>query len=63
MRVMRGPTGHRIGQSHPKARLTDEQVETIRRVYASGTVGYEILGRAFKTSPWTIRDIVKERTR
>jgi hypothetical protein len=60
---MRGPTGHRIGESHHRARLTDKQVETIRRLHASGTIGYELLARAFKCGASTVRDIVKERTR
>lgn len=63
MRIRRAPSGHRIGESHQRAKLTDEQVETIRRVYASGTVGYELLARAFKCGASTVRDIVKERTR
>lgn len=48
---------------HHRAKLTDDQVEQIRRLYSTGTLGYGILARAMKSSPSTIRDIVKQRTR
>lgn len=48
---------------HHRAKLTDDQVRMIRRLYASGTVGYRLLARAFNTSQFTIRDIVKYWTR
>lgn len=48
---------------HHRAKLTDEQVRTIRRLYASGTLSYGILARAFKCGESTIRDIVKCWTR
>jgi DNA invertase Pin-like site-specific DNA recombinase len=48
---------------HHRAKLTDEQVRTIRRLYASGTIGYRLLAKAFKCSQWTIRDIVRYWTR
>lgn len=48
---------------HHRAKLTDEQVREMRRLYASGTVGYKILARVFRCSEWTVRDIVKYWTR
>lgn len=48
---------------HHRAKLTDEQVQTVRRLYSTGTLGYRILARAMKCSQWTVRDIVKNRTR
>lgn len=63
MLIRRTASGHRIGETHHRAKLTDEQVEKIRNLYATGTIGYVLLGRAFRVSPWTIRDIVKEWTR
>lgn len=48
---------------HHRAKLTDEQVRTIRKLYASGTIGYVLLSRVFGCGESTIRDIVKHWTR
>jgi hypothetical protein len=44
---------------HHRAKLSDEQVREIRRLHATGNVGYRILARVFGISQWTVRDIVK----
>lgn len=55
--------GKRRGESHPKARLTDEDCELIRSAYASGMFTYQQLADKFDCSKSTIRDIIKFRTR
>jgi DNA invertase Pin-like site-specific DNA recombinase len=48
---------------HHRAKLTPDQVREMRRLYASGTLGYRILARVFGCGQSTVRDIVKYWTR
>jgi DNA invertase Pin-like site-specific DNA recombinase len=59
----RNHTGHRVGQDHHRAKLSDEQVAKIRRMYKYRVVGYDVLAREFGCGASTIRDIVQYRTR
>jgi hypothetical protein len=61
--ITRNQTGHRCGRSHPKAKLTTDQVVEIRKLYEGGGFGYEVLALAFSCGISTVRDIVKYRTR
>lgn len=61
--ITRGITGHRIGASHQKAKLTTEQVQAMRRDYLAGGWGYEALACKYKCGVSTARDIVQYRTR
>jgi hypothetical protein len=61
--IKRGPTGHRCGESHPRAKLTDEKVEEMRVKYEKGEGGYETLARLFGCGISTARDICTYRTR
>lgn len=54
--------GHRAGETHPCAKLTDEQVDLIREQHDQG-IGYRRLARMFDTPKSTIRDIVLCRRR
>lgn len=54
---------YKNNQSHHRAKLTDEQVAKIRRMYRRNVVGYKALAQEFGCSEWTIRDIVTYRTR
>ena len=56
-------TGWRKGEAHPKARLSNEDVQLIRQCYESGGFTYRSLARKFDAGECTIRDIVKYRTR
>ncbi len=38
--------GRRVGESHPRARLTNDQVDWLRDLYDTGMVGYRTLARA-----------------
>jgi hypothetical protein len=48
---------------HHRAKLPFETVQSIRRMHATGTIGYVILARAHKAIVSTIRDIITYRTR
>lgn len=60
--MKRNPQGYRIGESHHRARLTDEQVEAMR-VMRDGGASYRQIGERFGCSMWTARDITDYRTR
>lgn len=56
-------SGHRIGQAHLRAKLSDDDIELIRDIYDEGMVGYGTLAKAFNVPKWYIRDIVTFRRR
>lgn len=60
--VTRAATGHRTGQSHGRAELTDEQVERMRVLNEYGW-GYKTLAWLFGCGISTARDICTYRTR
>ncbi|APQ14692.1 hypothetical protein BJP27_24265 (plasmid) [Pseudomonas oryzihabitans] len=62
-RVTRAPSGHRCGASHPKARLTFDQVQAMRNDYAKGVGGYVALAKAYGCGISTARDICTLATR
>ena len=49
------------GESHPKAKLTSEQVRQIRELYSKG-FATNIIARNFKVSTWNVEEIVKRKT-
>lgn len=57
--------GVRIGESHPRVRLTDGEVELIRLLHEDEhePVGYRRLAAIFEVSKRTIRDICAYRRR
>jgi len=63
MVVARNLGGWRIGASHPKARLTDEQVREIRYQREAHNRSYGWLAQRFGCGESTIRDIIKYKTR
>lgn len=58
-----GERGVPIGEHHPGAKLTDEQVDYMRELHEEGLVGYKTLGRFFGVSWNTVKDICKFRRR
>lgn len=52
-----GERGVPLGEDHPGAKLTDEQVEHMRELYEEGLVGYRALAKAFGVSRDTARQI------
>lgn len=63
MTIARNHTGHRVGESHHRARLTDQQVREIRRLNSQEGIGYMRLRKMFGCGESTIRDICTFRTR
>lgn len=66
--MKRNHTGHRVGEWHQRAKLTDAQVKEIRAKYeeVKGTKprkGYGWIAAQFNVSQWTVRDLVTYRTR
>ena len=64
----RNHTGHRVGEWHHRAKLSDDEVRRMRAKYAGWKArgelkGYRLLGAIFGCSRWTARDIVTMRTR
>lgn len=61
-RIMRNHTGHRMGEHHPKAKLTDQQVREMRLLRKRGWK-YLALSIEFNCPESTVRDICTYRTR
>jgi hypothetical protein len=63
--ISRNHTGHRIGESHHRSRLSDSQVKEIRnlREMNKKVYSYKKLSIIYGCGETTIRDIVQFRTR
>ena len=48
------------GESHPRAKLTSEQVIQIRELYSKG-FSTNVIARNFKVSTWNVEEIVKRK--
>jgi len=59
----RNHTGHRMGEHHHRAKLTDSQVAEIRRKHMPYVYGYGRLAKEYGCGESTIRDICTYRTR
>lgn len=57
-----GDKGARVGEDHGRARLTNHEVDLIRRLHAEGVRCVD-LAEKFETTKSTINDIVKGRRR
>lgn len=62
VKIKRGPSGHRVGEGHQRAKLSDAQVLEIRAKNAAG-VGYRKLAAEYGCGQSTIRDFCTLRTR
>ena len=49
------------GESHPRSKLTSEQVVQIRDLYSKG-FSTNVIARNFKVSTWNIEEIVERKT-
>lgn len=61
--IRRNHTGHRVGEHHQRAKLSDAQVRNVRDARKRFGWSYRVLGEFFGVSEWTVRDIVTYRTR
>ena len=59
----RSITGHRCGESHQRAKLTDTQVIEMRRRHEVDGIGYRKAAKEFHCGQSTARDICTYRTR
>jgi hypothetical protein len=61
--IRRNHTGHRVGESHQRAKLSDEQIKAMRADYEAGKGGYGTLAKRYECGASTARDICTYRTR
>lgn len=61
--ISRNHTGHRVGQSHHRAKLTDAQVREMRELRERHGWKYAALALKFGCGESTVRDICTYRTR
>jgi hypothetical protein len=61
--IRRNHTGHRMGEHHQKARLTDAQVAEMRAKHVPYVYGYKRLAVDYGCGESTARDICTYRTR
>lgn len=59
--MRRNHTGHRVGECHHRAKLTDAQVKEIRALYPA--MGYGRIAKQYGVGESTVRDIITYRTR
>ena len=57
------PAGHRRGESHPRAKLTDAKVAAMRIDHQTRRIGYRRLAAKYGCGQSTARDICTYRTR
>jgi DNA-binding MarR family transcriptional regulator len=50
------------GQSHPSAKLTDEQVLQIRKLWQMGHRNIKVIARNNKVSPSNVKKIIERKT-
>lgn len=55
--------GRRIGETHPKATLTDHDVDLIRELHEEHGATYRDLADKFSVSVWSVRAICRYRVR
>lgn len=51
--------GRRIGESHPRAKLTDRDIDLIRELHEEHGMGYKTIARKFETCHMTIAKICR----
>lgn len=61
--MKRSITGHRLGEHHQNAKLSDAQVRTMRAEYERGVTGYATLAKKYGCGVSTARDTCTYRTR
>lgn len=59
--IRRNHTGHRLGEHHPKARLSDDEVVKMRAMHAGGA-RIPVVAVTFGCSYWTAYDILNYKT-
>ena len=63
-RPRRGPSGHRVGESHHNTKINSEDVHLIRALHdGPGRLGYQKIAGKFDISKSAVRDICIGRNR
>ena len=60
---MARPIAPRLGERHPKAKLSDDDVRLIRELREKHGLPYSKIAEKFECSLWTVRDIATYATR
>ena len=55
--------GNRVGEDHPRAKLTDHEVELIRQLHEEGGLSLREIAEKFEVTKGTVHDIVNYRRR
>lgn len=63
VRVKRCATRHRIGESHPRAKLSDDDVELMRQLHADHNVKPKEIAEKFECPIDTVYSILSYRSR
>lgn len=61
--MTRNHTGHRVGECHQRAKLSDAQVRNMRNAHEQLGMSRAEVADQFKVSYWTARDILTYTTR
>jgi transposase len=61
--MKRNHTGHRVGECHQRAKLSDGQVRNMRNAHEHLGMSRREVAEMFSVSYWTARDILDYRTR
>ena len=61
--MTRNHTGHRVGECHQRAKLSDAQVRNMRNAHEKLGMSRAEVADQFKVSYWTARDILTYTTR
>lgn len=62
-RITRRPVGRRAGESHPRARFTDHEIELMRTMHEELGYGYRRLGRIFECAKSYVAKVCKGQRR
>lgn len=63
MTMKRNHTGHRVGEGHQRAKLSDGQVRNMRYAHEKLGMTRSEVANLFNVSYWTARDILTYTTR
>ncbi len=62
VRVRRSPTGRRVGESHPRAKASADDVRLMRALHEEG-IGYGRIAEKFELPKSTVQYICSEQSR
>lgn len=60
MTTRRAPSGHRCGESHPKATSDDSEVQIVRELHEEHGLGYGTIAEKMELPKSTVRNWCKD---